>query len=523
MATYSAKYNPSGNPIDGATQLVDVVLGTGEPDYGAGGWVGGVDDSVGYVIVSDTNSTGLAGHLTGRGNPADPDQPTFWRSADLTDASLIELINRLPSSPGGFTDVTTARNWLNGTGVFGITNDVTTTTTTTTPGGTTTTTTIVPTSTTTTTAAPTSTTTTTAGPTTTTTTQAATTTSTTIAPTSTTTTQAPTTTTTTQATTTSTTQAPTTTTTTQAATTTTTTAAPGTFTIINNTSANTVNGVVLHLGDQPIALTTGAYPIAAGQQGIAATHPTFNLAGPPPNTMSVSVSGAGQFTYSLAVNGTVVLNPLAAIGGNFLVQWIGSSDIVDSDSVVLTITGVASTTTTTTQAATTTSTTQAPTTTTTTQAPTTTTTTQAATTTTTTQAATTTTTTSAGGDEGWFFYQANEGALTVGPPTSPGNSIFLVDGNVTFNPNYSSGGLVLYFNVKNAFNTSFLTQFQTLQTNGGRVTISQGSNSVTYSMGANVCQIYPGNQYVRINATAATLVTPAASPFTYGTLITITF
>ena len=76
-------------------------------------WWNGVDvTSSQYLIYSDTFSQGQATFANSR--------PTAWTTPDLTDASLVALINTLPDRVGlpGFTDVTSAVNWMNQTGKY---------------------------------------------------------------------------------------------------------------------------------------------------------------------------------------------------------------------------------------------------------------------------------------------------------------------------------------------------------------------------------------------------------------------
>ena len=68
MAIYDVKYNPSLAYIPGATQIGTLAVAIGQVDYSTGGWYGGVDDSLGYVIYSDTSSTNLAGRQAGSGS-----------------------------------------------------------------------------------------------------------------------------------------------------------------------------------------------------------------------------------------------------------------------------------------------------------------------------------------------------------------------------------------------------------------------------------------------------------------------
>ena len=76
-------------------------------------WWNGVDvTSSQYLIYSDTFSQGQATFANSR--------PTAWTTPDLSDASLVALINTLPDRVGlpGFTDVTSAVNWMNQTGKY---------------------------------------------------------------------------------------------------------------------------------------------------------------------------------------------------------------------------------------------------------------------------------------------------------------------------------------------------------------------------------------------------------------------
>jgi len=112
-------YNPSSTPVAGGQQIDNVVVATGTPDFSIGSlteghWVGGVDDSDGYVIVGDTTSAGLAGWGTGGGlgGVAPSDTPTFWKTTARTDSALIALINQLPGSAGNYTTIAGALNFL---------------------------------------------------------------------------------------------------------------------------------------------------------------------------------------------------------------------------------------------------------------------------------------------------------------------------------------------------------------------------------------------------------------------------
>jgi len=98
------------DPINGKTiQVSDT-----NTDYTIGDWVAGIDDTAGYVIVSDTTTLNAVGSGTGGGlgDPAGANMPVFWQSTGRTDGALIDLINKIPGSPGVFNDVNTALAWL---------------------------------------------------------------------------------------------------------------------------------------------------------------------------------------------------------------------------------------------------------------------------------------------------------------------------------------------------------------------------------------------------------------------------
>jgi hypothetical protein len=115
-------YN-TGGTINGTIQKNNLAIANDNPDYTMGDWVAGVDNSDGYVIIGDTTSLGLGGRVTGNGTGvASLNKPTFWKSQGLNDSALLGLINRLPNSPGGFVDITSARAWVDSS-PYAITND----------------------------------------------------------------------------------------------------------------------------------------------------------------------------------------------------------------------------------------------------------------------------------------------------------------------------------------------------------------------------------------------------------------
>lgn len=115
----------SESVVDGAKITGNVVVITGDTvDYGYGNWIAGVDNSDGYVIVGDTDTAELTGRSRANGLEIVSDiTPTFWKSKALSDQALLDLINRLPQSPGDFTTITTARAWFDAQGKYVITND----------------------------------------------------------------------------------------------------------------------------------------------------------------------------------------------------------------------------------------------------------------------------------------------------------------------------------------------------------------------------------------------------------------
>ena len=126
---------------------------------------------------------------------------------------------------------------------------------------------------------------------------------------------------------------------------------------------------------------------------------------------------------------------------------------------------------------------------------------------------------------GWLFYAAT-GPLVDPPPTSDGQAIFTDNTgggtDVTYNPNKSGGVDFLNFNLQDTDGVDYTTQFTTLQTNGGTVSVSQGSNTATYVLGIGMANINPSG-FAAINAAAATQTVNASSSFVFGTPITIAF
>lgn len=111
---YNAIYN-AGSAIVGTTQVGNIAVATGTPDYSIGDWTGGVDDTGCYLIISETTNTGLAGRSAGGTSEVIPaETPVFWKTTTDTDQSFLNLVNTLPGSPGTITDVGVATDWLAG-------------------------------------------------------------------------------------------------------------------------------------------------------------------------------------------------------------------------------------------------------------------------------------------------------------------------------------------------------------------------------------------------------------------------
>jgi len=90
----------------GATKRATVAVNPATSLVSGNNWFNGVDVSTQYLIYSDTFSQGQAPITTAR--------PTAWTTPDLTDASLLALINTLPDRVGQvpYTDINVALQWL---------------------------------------------------------------------------------------------------------------------------------------------------------------------------------------------------------------------------------------------------------------------------------------------------------------------------------------------------------------------------------------------------------------------------
>jgi len=108
-------YNPSLSPIAGTTQVGTLAVGTTQQDYsinpGGVTWWNGPDEDLGYVIgipvPGGTQPTPIIGVFASLG---------FYRSADLTDNSFVDLTNSVFNQ--NFTSATDASIWLTNNGYW---------------------------------------------------------------------------------------------------------------------------------------------------------------------------------------------------------------------------------------------------------------------------------------------------------------------------------------------------------------------------------------------------------------------
>jgi hypothetical protein len=123
--------------------------------------------------------------------------------------------------------------------------------------------------------------------------------------------------------------------------------------------------------------------------------------------------------------------------------------------------------------------------------------------------------------DGWLFYSPdNQPVLTA--PLNNGNTTFINNGtgNGTYSPNYTGGTLALYFNNNNNAGTSYVSQFSTLDTAGGTITISQGSSVAIYS-GTSTDYISSG-QFLYLAVTrSAQMIQSASTRFVSGSTINL--
>jgi len=132
-----------------------------------------------------------------------------------------------------------------------------------------------------------------------------------------------------------------------------------------------------------------------------------------------------------------------------------------------------------------------------------------------------TTPTSGYTSDGWLFYYADN-TIVTSAPTNNGNTAFIYGGspNGTYNPNYTGGTLTLFFNNNNNIGTSYSSQFSTLDTVGGTITLSQGSSTAIYS-GTSANYISVGNYLQLIVSNSAQMIQSASTRFVSGTTINV--
>ena len=124
---------------------------------------------------------------------------------------------------------------------------------------------------------------------------------------------------------------------------------------------------------------------------------------------------------------------------------------------------------------------------------------------------------------GWLFYSPdNEPVLE--PPSNNGNITFIVQatGNGTYNPNYTGGLFVLYFNDNSSDGTSYASQFSGLDTMGGTITMSQGISTAIYSGTSGDFQSSGIFTFLEVNRPEQ-MIQSASTPFVSGTTINLTF
>ena len=121
---------------------------------------------------------------------------------------------------------------------------------------------------------------------------------------------------------------------------------------------------------------------------------------------------------------------------------------------------------------------------------------------------------------GWFFFFAN-GATVTRAPNNNGETVFYDGlGKSVYNPNYTGGTLNLSFNNINTAGTSYESQFSTLDTAGGTITISQGSSTVIYS-GTSTDYVGTASLVRLVVTRSAQMIQSASTQFVSGTSINV--
>jgi len=121
---YSTAYT-GGTSISGFNNIGNIAVDdTGSGDYSLAPFVGGIlntYDSSGYVIISDTTTSGVDTRSTGNHTgTASANTPTFWVSPTKDNSGFLYLVNRLPERKGltPFTSGIVAKIWLNANGYW---------------------------------------------------------------------------------------------------------------------------------------------------------------------------------------------------------------------------------------------------------------------------------------------------------------------------------------------------------------------------------------------------------------------
>jgi len=119
MSTTPFAYNPGRTTIAGATNLVDLSIGTSAQEYAAnpGGitWWMGPQDTTGYLIARPVPAGNQPTQLGAIGTVR------FARSTALTDQSFLNLANYIKRDLGGAADLASASaalTWLNSQGYW---------------------------------------------------------------------------------------------------------------------------------------------------------------------------------------------------------------------------------------------------------------------------------------------------------------------------------------------------------------------------------------------------------------------
>ena len=135
--------------------------------------------------------------------------------------------------------------------------------------------------------------------------------------------------------------------------------------------------------------------------------------------------------------------------------------------------------------------------------------------------------TSVGGGIGAWYLYSDEGNLNAAPPIADGNSIFIINSFPrveTYDPNKTNGVSEIYFNLSDSNGTDYTSQFTTLSTNGGTISITQGANTVTYtSTTPGTFFVDTNNGFFLIQTGPATQTVTSANPFVFGDPISLSF